>query len=103
MFSQRVRKVWSSHVPEVGDRGKEMVLFLGIGSPFVNPSVCPPDQHLDSQLEEASSQWSASILLDGVPPLAGRARWAPEAATGGFPQLQCKGGGKGKGAFREAR
>ena len=28
-----------------------MVLFLGIGPPFVNPGVCPSGQHLDSQKE----------------------------------------------------
>ena len=48
-----------------------MVLFLGIGPPFVNPGVCPSGQHLDSHLEEASSQWSASILLGGALPLSG--------------------------------
>ena len=48
-----------------------MVLFLGIGPPFVNPGVCPSGQHLDSHSEGASSQWSASFLLIGVPPLSG--------------------------------
>ena len=48
-----------------------MVLFLGIGPPFVNPRVCPSGQHLDSHWEVASSQWSASILLGGALPLSG--------------------------------
>ena len=34
--------------PLVGDGGKQMVLFWGFGPPFVNPGVCPPGQHLDS-------------------------------------------------------
>ena len=33
-----------------------MVLFSGIGPPFVNPGVFPPGQHLDSHKEGASSQ-----------------------------------------------
>ena len=28
-----------------------MVLFSGIGPPFVNPGVCPSGQHLDSHWE----------------------------------------------------
>ena len=48
-----------------------MVLFFGIGPPFVNPGVCPSGQHLDSHWEGASSQWSASILLGGALPLSG--------------------------------
>ena len=28
-----------------------MVLFLGVGPPYVNPGVCPSGQHLDSHLE----------------------------------------------------
>ena len=48
-----------------------MVLFLGIGPPFVNPGDCPSGQHLDSHKEGASSQWSASIPLRGVPSLSG--------------------------------
>ena len=48
-----------------------MVLFLGIGPPNVNPGVCPSGQHLDAQKEEASSQWSPSILLGGTIPLSG--------------------------------
>ena len=44
-----------------------MVLVLGIGPPLLNPGVCPFDQHLDSHLEGASSQWSASNPL-GVAP-----------------------------------
>ena len=48
-----------------------MVLFLGIGPPFVNPGVCPSGQHLDSQKDGASSQLSVSIPLRGVPPFAG--------------------------------
>ena len=43
-----------------------MVLFLGIGPPFVNPGDCPSGQHLDSHKEGASLQWSASIPLGGV-------------------------------------
>ena len=38
---------------------------------LVNPCVCPFGQHLDSHLEGASSQWSASILLGGALPLSG--------------------------------
>ena len=48
-----------------------MVLFLGIGPPFVNPGVCPFGQHLYSHEEVASSQWSTSILLGGALPLSG--------------------------------
>ena len=48
-----------------------MVLFLGMGPSFVNPGVCPTGQHLDSHLEEASSQLSASILPSGALPLSG--------------------------------
>ena len=48
-----------------------MVLSLGIGPPFVNPGDCPSGQHLDSHLEGASSQWSASILLGGALLLSG--------------------------------
>ena len=53
-------------------RGKQMVLFLGIGPPFVNPGDCPSGQHLGfiHIREGASLQWSASIPLGGVlPPL----------------------------------
>ena len=32
--------------PLVGRSGKEMVLFLGIGPPFLDPGVCPSGQHL---------------------------------------------------------
>ena len=48
-----------------------MVLFLVIGPPYVNPGDCPVGQHLDSHLEGASSQWSASTPLGGVLPLSG--------------------------------
>ena len=43
-----------------------MVLFLGVGPPFVNPGLCPSGQHLDSHLEGPSSQLSASVPLGGV-------------------------------------
>ena len=48
-----------------------MVLFLGIAPPSANPGVCPSGQHLDSQWEGASLQWSASFLLGGALPLSG--------------------------------
>ena len=60
-----------------------MVLFLGIGPPFVNPGVCPSGQHLDSLQEWASSLWSASILLGGALPLSGSCPlgWGTALAT----------------------
>ena len=59
-----------------------MVLFLGIGPPFVNPSFCPSCQHLDSHYECASLQWSASIPLGGVLPLSGSCPLGWETALG---------------------
>ena len=60
-----------------------MVLFLGIGSPFVNSGGCPSGQHLDSHMEGASSQWSASVLLGGALPLSGSCPlgWGTALAT----------------------
>ena len=60
-----------------------MVLFLGIGPPFVNSGDCPSGQHLDSHKEGASSQWSASIPLGGVLPFSGSCPlvWGTALAT----------------------
>ena len=59
-----------------------MVLFLGLGPPFVNPGVCSGQQS-DSHLEGASSQWSASILLGGALLLSGSCPmgWGSALAT----------------------
>ena len=60
-----------------------MVLFLGIGPPFVNPGVCPSGQHLDSHQAGSSSQWAASVLLGGALPLSGSCPlgWGTALAT----------------------
>ena len=33
--------------PWVGEGENKWSSFFGVGPPFVNPSVCPPGQHLD--------------------------------------------------------
>ena len=69
-----------------------MVLLLRVGPPFVNPGVCPPGQHLDSHLEGASLQLSASIPSRGRARWVGRRRWrlsrrrqSPQRASFYFP------------------
>ena len=60
-----------------------MVLFLGIGPPFVDSGDCPSRQRLDSHLEGALSQWSASVPLGGVLFLSGSCPlgWVTALAT----------------------
>ena len=60
----------------LGGGRKYMVLFLGIGPPFVNCGVCPSDQHLDSHLEgghrHSGQRQSCSAVHFSS---RGRARW----------------------------
>ena len=52
-----------------------MVLFLGVGPPFVNPGVCPPGQHLDSHLGGGIVTVVSVHPAWRYLPSWGRARW----------------------------